>query len=415
MRYLLIGYMWLFVHRPFEVWPWLATMRIERVFMLLTLAFWFLFANKSWTRNRLNLAFVVLFLAIVLSWLQSPHHEVTTKVVEDYAKVGVFYVLLLSCVRDEKALRFMITAFLACTALYMVHSLREYLNGRYVWRMGTARMIGVDTTFGDPNSFGASLVYALPLTIPFWRTAQSRRDQWLLAGYTALAVTCILLTGSRSAFVGLGVIVLLLIAMSRYRWRLAVLAVILAPIVWLLLPEDRQNRYLTLIDPSRGPRNAQKSAEGRTQGFYDGLRNWRRHPVFGVGPGAHGRATGNRMQAHNLYGQLAGELGTIGIVAFLIVLSGFVANYWRARLLSRRLNRSRNSFPFLICQTVLLCVGLLLLMGWGGHNLYRYTWLWYGAFQVLALGCVSRAALSATEQMPPPNDDYTYYTETAAA
>ena len=23
MIYLLIGYMWLFVHRPFEVWPWL--------------------------------------------------------------------------------------------------------------------------------------------------------------------------------------------------------------------------------------------------------------------------------------------------------------------------------------------------------------------------------------------------------
>jgi len=27
------------------------------------------------------------------------------------------------------------------------------------------------------------------------------------------------------------------------------------------------------------------------------------------------------------------------------------------------------------------------LQGWGAHNLYRYTWLWFGAFQAVALNC----------------------------
>ena len=39
-----------------------------------------------------------------------------------------------------------------------------------------------------------------------------------------------------------------------------------------------------------------------------------------------------------------------------------------------------------------LAVVLLLLMGLGGHNLYRYTWLWFGAFQAVALDCLRRKA-----------------------
>ena len=35
MRWLLIGYMFLFIDRPFEVWPWLGDLHVERVYMLL--------------------------------------------------------------------------------------------------------------------------------------------------------------------------------------------------------------------------------------------------------------------------------------------------------------------------------------------------------------------------------------------
>ena len=64
-------------------------------------------------------------------------------------------------------------------------------------------MIGVDVTWSDPNTFAATIVYAMPLTIPFWRTIRTRRTTLLLLAYTALATTCVLLTGSRTGFVGL--------------------------------------------------------------------------------------------------------------------------------------------------------------------------------------------------------------------
>ena len=40
MHWLLVGYMFLFIDRPFEVWPWLGDLHVERVYMLFTLAVW---------------------------------------------------------------------------------------------------------------------------------------------------------------------------------------------------------------------------------------------------------------------------------------------------------------------------------------------------------------------------------------
>ena len=47
MRWLLIGYMFLFIDRPFEVWPWLGDLHVERIYMLFTLAIWAVYPNAA--------------------------------------------------------------------------------------------------------------------------------------------------------------------------------------------------------------------------------------------------------------------------------------------------------------------------------------------------------------------------------
>ena len=37
---------WLFVHRPFEVWPILGAIQLERVYVLITLVCWFFYPKK---------------------------------------------------------------------------------------------------------------------------------------------------------------------------------------------------------------------------------------------------------------------------------------------------------------------------------------------------------------------------------
>jgi O-antigen ligase len=405
MFWLLAGYMWLFIHRPFEVWPVLGTLHIERVYMIVTILCWTVAADKTWIKNRLNTAFMLFWLAVLAAWLVSPYGAIGAKTVEDYFKIVVFYLLVMSTVRDERDLKRLAIAFLVAMSLYMGHSLREFLCGRHWYKMDTVRMIGVDATYNDPNSFGATVLYAIPMVYPLWLAATRRWHRWALAGYVALAVTCILLTGSRSAFVGLCFLGLLAVGLlKKYRVKLALLFAIAAPVIWVNLRPDLQNRFLTLYDPSYGPPNAQASAEGRKQGWLDGVRLWRERPVFGVGPGAFGVARGTGMESHHLYGQVLGELGTAGALAFALVVFGFIANALECRRRCRVEPQLRGAFPTRVVSAVTVTVVLLLVLGFGGHNLYRYTWLWFGAFQAIALDCLRRAQevdLAATAPIQP--------------
>jgi hypothetical protein len=387
MHWVLGGYLWLYIHRPFEIWSFLGTIQFERIYMVAAMLFWLFYPGKTVVANRLHIAFVLFALVLVLCWLVSPFSDEGTKTVEDFFKVAVFYVLLVTTVRDEKTLRLMVLIYLAAVGLYMAHSLAEFLHGRHVYRMGIRRMIGVDSTYNDPNTFSATLLYSLPLTLPFFAEKPRGKLRIALLSYVGLSVICMLLTGSRGALVGMGCLALMMIGVAKKRGVLVLLLVIAIPLGWSLLPEQLHNRFLTLVDPSVGPANAQESAEGRTKGFWDGMRLWSASPVTGVGPNAFGKATGLGFQAHSLYGQTLGELGTLGAVALAGMLVCFALNAAEVRRLIR-LYAWQGEFPTQLSRAVSLSVVLMLVMGMGSHNLYRYTWMWFGAFQGIALHCL---------------------------
>jgi O-antigen ligase len=390
MIYLLGGYMWLFIHRPFEIWPWLGDLRIERVYMLATILYWVLAVEKRWTPNRLNTAFIFFWIVMLASWLLSPYSAQGSLTVEDYFKVAVFYILVMTSVHSDHDMKLLITLYVAAVGLYMTHSMREYMCGGAAWDMGTYRMVGVDKTYGGPNSFAPTIVCSLIMAFPLWGECRERWHRWAIVAYVALGTACVCLTSSRTGFIGLCALTAIVALCSKHRVKLVMLAVVAAPIIWTCLPKDRQNRYLTLWDPSYGPANAQVSAEGRWKGWHDGVRLWKEYPVFGVGPGAFAAARGYDLQAHHLYGQVLGELGTLGAVAFGMIVLGFFVNYRDLRRLCQQSPEFRGTFWARLVQAVTITAILLLLMGVGGHNLYRYTWMWFGAFQAIAQGCLMR-------------------------
>jgi O-antigen ligase len=401
MHWLLGGYMWLFIHRPFEYYHALGDLQIERIYMILMLVYWLVWPGKSVSSNRLHLALAGFTTALVVCWGASPFRDQTWETtLEHYVKVLVFYLLMVTSVRDEPGLRRLITMYLVAVGLYMGHSMLEYLHGRYEWRMGIRRMIGVDVTYRDPNAFASTLLLALPLTTPLWKRAKGSR-KLALAAFTGGAGLCVLLTGSRTGFVGLGVVGLMLLWSSRYRMRLLVVGLPLALVVAAALPDYLQDRFLTIIDPSRGPQNAQTSAEGRIVGLLDGLSLWERSPIVGVGPGAFGMATGRGYNPHNVYGQVLGEMGTLGVVAFAGLLLAFLTNSLHARRLGRQAPGLAVSFPAEVSQAISRTVLLLLLLGCAGHNLYRYNWVWLAAFEVVAIrGLQEQAAAIAVRARP---------------
>lgn len=394
MPWILVGYMFLFIHRPFEVWPWLGDLQVERLYMIGTLAYFPFASGKRWLPNWQHVAHAGFALAVLVCWILSPWADYGQRQVEDYFKVIVFFVLLVSVANDEKTLRFLVTAFLVVMFIYMSHSLLEYMRGRHVYRMGIPRLIGVDKTLGDANSFGNGVVYGLPIASALWLGSTSPWARRFTMAYISLSTVCIGLTGSRGSFMGLIAWASVMVLRSKYRGRLAVLMVLLSPLLFTMLPESLQNRFTTIIDPSVGPANAQQSAQGRFEGFYKGIDVYGRFPLTGVGPGSWKPGTRMAHESHNLYAQVAGEMGTIGLVTFFSVVGAVFYNAYRTRqaCLARPVP---NDFLYHLAGGVVLGYALMLLEGVGSHNLYRFNWLWYGGFLIIAYHCVQQRGRAA--------------------
>jgi O-antigen ligase len=402
MQYLLIGYMFLFIDRPFEVWPWLGDLHVERIYMLFTLAVWTIYPNKRWLPNNQHAAYIAFALSVIMCWLMSPFSEQGQPIVEDWFKIVVFYFLLVTTIHDEAGLKQIIVGFLAVMGLYLLHSFREYLGGRYKFRMGIPRMIGVDDTLGDPNSFGASIVFALPIVVAIWRTGfGGTLGRWMLLGYVGLSSLCILLTGSRSSLLGLLVWFSLIIWGTRYRFLALGAFVAAAPLAFFALPEELQTRFETIVNPEVGPANAQESSQGRIQGLLTGFQLLGASPLNGVGPGAWRPATKSPIESHNLYGQLMGEMGFLGIVSFLALLSCYWMNLRAMKRLRERFPEWREDLLFTLPGSIGVSIFLLLFMGNFGHNLFRFTWLWYGGFLIIARYCAELRAANWEPELEP--------------
>ncbi|MBP3954337.1 O-antigen ligase family protein [Gemmata sp. G18] len=391
MRWLLIGYMFLFIERPFEVWTWLGDMHIERIYMLFMLGVWVIYPNKRFLPNIQHGAYVAFVSAVLFAWALSPWSAYGQPVVEDWLKIVVFYVLLVTCIHDEEGLKHIAVGFLAVMSFYLLHSFREYLAGRHTYRMGISRMIGVDTTLGDPNSFGASIVFALPLVVALWKSGiGGRLGRWALLSYVGLSSLCILLTGSRSSLLGLLLWFTIIIWGTKYRIKALVGFALMAPVAFVALPESLQTRFETIINPEVGPANARESGEGRYQGLVMGFQQWANNPLTGIGPGAWRPANHTKIESHNLYGQLFGETGSLGGGAFIALLLCFWINLRMVRRIRKEVPAWEHDLVFTLPSAIGMAVFLLLFMGNFGHNLFRFTWLWYGGFLIIARYCVER-------------------------
>ncbi|MDR2704960.1 MAG: O-antigen ligase family protein [Planctomycetaceae bacterium] len=393
MIWLIAGYMWLFLHRPFEIWPWMGTLRVERVSMIFILITWLTVSEKQLTENKINIAVILFVLSMTLATLMSPYTNIfDSGGYQNWMKYLVFYLLVMTSVKKESDLKILIVAFVVCFFIYMLHSYREYLCGRYTFVMGTKRLIGVDSTMNDPNGFGASMVICLPFLLPLVTLFKKKWHYFFMIGYVLVSIRCIQLTGSRSAFLGLGVLLFSSALVSRHRLKLVPIMLLLGALLWLTLTDNLRDRYRTIFDSSVNE-SANQSAQGRLHGFYMGWSNWEKSPIWGVGPDCHGLATGEGFLSHCLYGQIPGELGTLGITAMAFLVFCFFLNHFQMmqnyNYLQRKGMGKEGLFCLRLSTAIVSAILLLLFFGAGGHNGYRFHWIWFAAFQALALFCIN--------------------------
>jgi len=386
-------YVFLVIERPWESITILHDIPIERTFAIIMIGVAFL-------NNRFKIVYSPtnkwIYGLLVLHFIFAPFAFKTSYAIDqgiEYSKMVVLYLLMLTVVDDEKSLEFMVKAFVLSMFFYMMHSLWEYHNGRHFYRMGITRMIGVDSSNNDPNSFGASIVLALPFVYSLLKFEKQKLYRLFYYSYFALAILCVVRTGSRTSSVALVFIILFWGLVQKGKRKLFAIIVIAVAIgaIWSVMPDEKQERIKTLWDKDAGPANAHESAEGRVQGLKASWKMFKQAPLTGIGAGDKnfiGYRMANRIDeagqeapiaSHIVYGEVLSELGLFGAILFvgLVVTIYRICSFVRFRLIDTGLS---NSFSYALGGAIIACLLLLLIFGIGGHNFYRPLWLWIAAW-----------------------------------
>lgn len=332
------------------------------------------------------LRILIAYAIITIPFVYWPGSVINTGI-GNFIKAIVFYYFTLSFVRTEQDLKKLVFVFVTCQLVRILEPLYLHVTEGY-WGdvaymlTGTEaldRLSGAPSDVVNPNGLAFIICFVLPFL--YLMAGMSWKGY---VGALLLVPACLYvlaLTGSRSGIVGLAVIVLGILAKSRRRvmWVIAIVAV--AVVGFPLLSPNMQDRYLSII--GAGEKNA-GTAEGRVTGVVDNFVAALHRPIFGHGLGTsrevNGNFIGNDQPAHNLYAEVAQELGFVGLVLFIILLNSIHAGFRECK----RAYNQQNGSMFL--QNLVDCMQIVLIMNFifsfASYGLSSYEWYFLGGMSV---------------------------------
>jgi O-antigen ligase len=241
---------------------------------------------------------------------------------------------------------------------------------------------------GEKNRYAQIMLVLLPLAV--WLVRTERRRGLRLAGSAlgALTLAGALLTFSRGAFVALVLTVLAALAMRFLRPRQVIpMAVVLIGLTFVIAPDFiTRVQSLSSVDVAASADSGQADAalRGRATENIAAFNTFRDHPVIGVGPGEfferYSQSEGNaldlrflvtRRHAHNLYLEMAADVGVVGLALFMAIVLLTMAQLRRLSLVweRRRPELAELARALILALVAYLASGVFLQL-----SFQRYFW-----------------------------------------
>jgi O-antigen ligase len=298
---------------------------------------------------------------------------------EKLAKAVVFYFFTAALVTTSHRLKMLVTVFTLAQVFRFLEPLYLHETEGYWGSMASTadwgsmqRLSGAPLDVVNPNGLAFVILTAICFMHFLWSRTAIGRLAYLCA--LPLAVYTLTLTGSRSGMIGLLSIFLVVVAKSR---RKAVLLTVAALAIVFALPRlgpDLADRYLSIVDSTA--RNA-GSAEGRVEGVMRDLRVAMRRPLFGHGLGTSREANanfgGNDQPSHNLYTEVAQEIGFLGLILFVAILYTVATNLYTTLAIVRSRPQAEDYLKRLT-DALQVWLALNLVFSLASYGLTSYEW-----------------------------------------
>lgn len=309
-------------------------------------------------------------------------------------KAVVFYYFTVAFVRTERDLRRFVFVFLACQAVRILEPL--YLNvteGYWGSRatMGSGmeflgRLAGSPYDTVNPNGLAFIICTILPFL--YFMQRVSWKHRLALIVLTPPLLYALLLTGSRSGLIALLIVYVAILWKSKKRVLLLLLGIVAAVVGFASLSPDMQDRYLSIV--GMGEKNAataQQRIEGTEEWFYVVLHR----PIFGHGLGTSPEANyhfssagpygGRDVPAHNLYAEVAQELGLVGLVIFLLFMKSIVQSFVESRRTWSRIGTDVLVSSLIDAMQVWIVMNIV--FSFASYGLSSYDWYLFGGLSIV--------------------------------
>lgn len=297
-------------------------------------------------------------------------------------KIVIFVFLMKGLIAKPEQLKAMLWLQVLIMAWFAGSGLWGFNEGdayRLHYSLGyIERAKGINSMVGGPNELAGLLVALLPYLVAVFQLAKNFFVRVLLLGLGALALTMIVLAGSRIGFISLIIIGLFYVVRSRRKVLALAIVGIIAVTTWNLMPADYQKRYLTVESYAEGGK-LDDSNQLRLLIWKAGWKMFVDHPVLGVGLGQFPTAFGTKysgvehgawMNPHNLLLQVACETGLIGLF--------FYGNFlWQIFKANKALRRFSGSGAHIVRAVATACDATLLgvvVLSCVSHTMRRPYW-----------------------------------------
>jgi O-antigen ligase len=402
----LLGLLAVTMVNPGELSSLLAVLRLERVFVLISCLGLFLRPEKVVIPKltiRLLIFWAAMFVTVPMSFWPGGSFAFAF----DFSRVILYHFLTVNLVNTKERFLTFLVVYSGLVGWIAGGALYAYSRGTFdaaALRNGFERATGLTVSNGSPNALGTTLVVGLPVVVLMF-LFPSMWKRLAAVAIVALSVAAVVLTGSRTSLVNLCTLAGGFL-LSRRTIRYVPAVVIIALVTWTFMPQQYKNRYLAVADITTGQK-VDVSYEQHRIAREIGLQMFLDYPLTGVGAGQFPIAAGEQywpgrvrlwMNPHNLFIQLAAEMGILGVLTWGSFLWLYVTTLFRLNREVRddeELPRALKYFP----KACLFTLAGLIIAGLFGHNLYRSTWYIMAALAVSLDGILrARATVPQVER-----------------
>jgi len=324
----------------FAIAAWLIKKSISR-------AFW----SQLFPRNFLSLPIAIYAAAMLVSvfFSSAPVISIRHFVFKTTEYLLLFFIA--SQIRDPRALRNILIAFVFSVCLVSIDGIQQYFSGFDFLRHRTKVIAErINGSFTTPNDFANYLVAILPLVAALSFIKFKRK--WLrlfLGGLSIALVLCLVLSATRAAWIAVALV--LPMALLFRQWKLFLSGVLVLGLIAYLMPHLSQFAEFRITH----------FLSAHESGYFHRGLLWKmavdmlaQKPLFGQGLGtfmfnfekfkpANYPPTWEISYAHNCFLQMAAETGMFGLLTFVAAVSTL---FYTA--LSRARSMARNNLYYII-------------------------------------------------------------------